>query len=276
MGAFYRRIRNATVANATFYAPLRWQREVQSGRRTGRDRLVLTCSWSDWWINEADVWRDDAWSVIRRCPDLIFQTLTKRLQRIAKHLRDYWEEIRDRVWLGISAENQEEYDTRRQFVDFSLSDKWWWSLEPILGLIDLRLQEYARKPLRIVGGGESGPNYWQCETSWIRSVVEQCQVAGVPVFVKQDSGFKSGMQGRIPSDLWAVKELPSSRKRMRQAANDVVLRDLWCLAVSYGHVKRRLISSVLPFLSGSGAPIRLSRTSASITSVSISSRTVSR
>jgi hypothetical protein len=26
---------------------------------------VFTCSWSDWWINEADVWRDDAWSVIR-------------------------------------------------------------------------------------------------------------------------------------------------------------------------------------------------------------------
>ena len=210
MGAFYRRIRNATVANATFYASLRWQREVQSGRRTGRDRLVFTCSWSDWWINEADVWRDDAWSVIRRCPDLIFQTLTKRPQRIAKCLPDYWEEIRDRVWLGISAENQEEYDTRRQFVDYSLSDKWWWSLEPILGLIDLRLQEYARKPLWIVVGGESGPNYWQCEISWIRSVVEQCQEAGVPVFVKQDSGFKSEMQGRIPSDLWAVKELPSS------------------------------------------------------------------
>jgi protein gp37 len=197
-------------ADATFYAPLKWQSEIISGKRVGQGQFGFTCSWSDWFINEADVWRDDAWTVIRQCPDLIFQILTKRPQRIAKHLPDYWEEIKDRVWLGMSAEDQENYDMRREFIDFSISPNWWFSLEPLLAPIDLRLHEYLRKPLWNVVGGESGPDYRQCEISWIRSIVEQCQEAGVPVFVKQDSGFKSEMQGRIPSDLWAVKELPSS------------------------------------------------------------------
>jgi protein gp37 len=111
-------------ADATFYAPLKWQSEIISGKRVGQGQFGFTCSWSDWWINEADPWRDDAWTVIRQCPDLIFQILTKRPQRIADHLPDFWDEIRDRVWLGISAENQEEYDRRRQFIDYSLSDNW--------------------------------------------------------------------------------------------------------------------------------------------------------
>jgi protein gp37 len=195
-------------ADATFYAPLEWQQEVLSGKRVGRDRLVFTCSLSDFWINEADPWRDEEWVVIRSCPDLIFQILTKRPQRIATHLPDDWAEIRDHVWLGISAENQAWYDQRRPFIDHSITDQWWWSLEPLLGPMDLRLQDDTRKPFWVVVGGESGPKRRTCEIAWIRSIVEQCQEAGIPVFVKQDSGFLSERQGRIPADLWACKQLP--------------------------------------------------------------------
>ena len=34
-----------------------------------------------------------------------------------------------------------------------------------------------------------------------------CRASNVPVFVKQDSGPKPGMQGRIPDDYW-IKEMP--------------------------------------------------------------------
>ena len=43
---------------------------------------------------------------------------------------------------------------------------------------------------------------------WLESIVEQCKSAGVPVFVKQDSGPRSGQQGRIPDALWALKQFP--------------------------------------------------------------------
>lgn len=41
--------------------------------------------------------------------------------------------------------------------------------------------------------------------------VRQAQEAGVPVFVKQDYGRMSGIQGRIPNDLW-IKEFPGAER----------------------------------------------------------------
>jgi protein gp37 len=43
---------------------------------------------------------------------------------------------------------------------------------------------------------------------WVYNIVEQCKAAGVPVFIKQDSDLKPGCQGRLPDDLWTLKELP--------------------------------------------------------------------
>lgn len=174
-------------ADATFRKPLKWQREVDQGKRAGNDRMVFTCSWSDWFIKEADVWRDDAWSIIRDCPGLIFQILTKRADRIADHLPAFWDEIRDRCWLGVSAEDQKNYDLRRPFVDADLSPVMWWSLEPLLGPIDLDLDGYTNKPTWIVGGGESGSlaNARPFNLGWAASLQDQCREAGVEWFFKQ-------------------------------------------------------------------------------------------
>ncbi len=50
-------------------------------------------------------------------------------------------------------------------------------------------QEAERPAVRklnwIIVGGESGPKARPCEVAWIRNVVQQCQAAGVPCFVKQ-------------------------------------------------------------------------------------------
>ena len=37
----------------------------------------------------------------------------------------------------------------------------------------------------MVAGGESGPGARPFNVAWARSIIEQCQVAGVPVFMKQ-------------------------------------------------------------------------------------------
>ncbi len=41
------------------------------------------------------------------------------------------------------------------------------------------------QPRWIIAGGESGPKARPCEVEWIRSIVEQCQAAQIPAFVKQ-------------------------------------------------------------------------------------------
>jgi protein gp37 len=57
-------------------------------------------------------------------------------------------------------------------------------------------------------GGESGAERRNVGVEPIISVVQQCVTAGVPVYVKQASAFKSGQQGEIPDKYWAMKQFP--------------------------------------------------------------------
>lgn len=66
----------------------------------------------------------------------------------------------------------------------------------------------ARQIDWVIVGGESGARRRDADPGWITDIARQCQAADVPVFVKQDSGPRSGQQGRIPDDIWALKEFP--------------------------------------------------------------------
>jgi len=59
----------------------------------------------------------------------------------------------------------------------------------------------------VIVGGESGPYFRKCQVEWVGDIVDACKDAGIPVFVKQDSNFRNGQQGRIPDELW-IKEMP--------------------------------------------------------------------
>jgi protein gp37 len=86
------------------------------------------------------------------------------------------------------------------------------SLEPLIGLIDLSWMRWAdaqHKPGWVIVGGESGPRARPIDIAWLESIADQCAAAGVPLFVKQDSGRKAGQQGRIPDELWRRKEFPN-------------------------------------------------------------------
>lgn len=47
------------------------------------------------------------------------------------------------------------------------------------------MQFHPQKIDWVVVGGESGHNARPCDIAWIRSIVQQCKSANVPVFVKQ-------------------------------------------------------------------------------------------
>jgi protein gp37 len=196
-------------AEATFVKPLRWQREVEDRKRVGIDRLVFTCSWSDWFIRQADGWRADAWDVIRRCPGLIFQILTKRHDRIVNHLPDYWDQIKDRCWLGVSVEDQAMADLRTAELLKVDAAVLFYSCEPLLGPIDFNAlgdgmdnlnsltglrenpftdvvtRSYGSRIGWVIAGGESGPQAEPSHPDWFREIRDQCVRAGVPFFFKQ-------------------------------------------------------------------------------------------
>ncbi len=117
-----------TVTRAKgFISPLMWK----------EPSMVFVNSWSDFFIEEADDWRDEAWDIICRTPQLTYQILTKRPENILSRLPDDWGDGYPNVWLGVSAENQENADKRIPLLIQIPSIVYFVSCEPLLGPIDL-------------------------------------------------------------------------------------------------------------------------------------------
>src|SRR3989304_2817859 len=85
MGPKFSEIRRSSPM--TFNAPLKWEADLlkRPDLPIGKS-FVFACSISDFFIGEADAWRDEAWEIIRRTPHLTYQILTKRPDRISEHL----------------------------------------------------------------------------------------------------------------------------------------------------------------------------------------------
>jgi protein gp37 len=190
--------------DATFYAPLKWT----------EPRRIFVCEQSDFFHPGADEWRDDAYRVVRDVSRHTYLICTKRIERAQQHFQPW-----PNIWLGVTAENQEQYDHRALELLRLYHHVSWVSLEPLLGPINLGTWLLRFRPDGIGGdieysavhwvvvGGESGPNRREMKIEWLEDIVAQCKAANVPVFVKQDNGPRPGMQGRIPDELW-IKEFP--------------------------------------------------------------------
>ena len=89
------------VRTKTWNDPIKWQRDAAAAREV---RKVFTCSWSDFFHPGADQWRDEAWSVIKKTPNLLWHVLTKRAELIADRLPEDWGEGYPNVCLGVTVE----------------------------------------------------------------------------------------------------------------------------------------------------------------------------
>lgn len=179
-------------SKSNFDQPLKWS----------EPRLIFTCSWSDWFIEEADEWRDELWKIIKDTPQHTYQILTKRPERILDNLPEDWGDGYENVWLGISAENHEELVKRMiHFKDVKAKIKFL-SCEPLIGAIDLELAMsnlflktndeliFNKLVNWVIIGGESGNEngkylYRPCMRAWIKNMIDACKRNHVPVFVKQ-------------------------------------------------------------------------------------------
>lgn len=118
------------------------------------------------------------------------------------------------VWLGVSVEDQATADERIPLLLQTPAAVRWASYEPAIGPVDFRLflDRGAAVETRgldwIVVGGESGPGARPLPLNAVAAIADGCRIVGVPVYVKQDSGPRPGQQGRIPGELWALKEFP--------------------------------------------------------------------
>jgi protein gp37 len=177
-------------------APSTWQLPYRLARsRETRRRLLLglppqhvfTCSLSDFFHPAADPWRPAMWTTIRETPELTYQILTKRPERIRDNLPDGWHQLRGwaNVWLGTSIESSE-YAERARILLESPAPVHFLSCEPLLGPIgDIREVLGPDLINWVIVGGESGIHARTMKEEWVTSIRDQCLDARVPFFFKQ-------------------------------------------------------------------------------------------
>lgn len=216
--------------NNTFNKPLAWKKPA----------MVFTCSWSDFFLQEADEWRQEAWEIIKQTPHLSYQILTKRPERIRECLPAEWP--LENVWLGVSAENQEQADIRVSILLTIPASIRFVSVEPMLGPVNL--EEYIRLTENngsdnffekngwgydewsggfsggvdsiyqpepgihwVICGGESGPGFRPIDPAAANNLKNQCLSAEILFFMKQMSGTTKRTLLNIPDHL-NVRQLP--------------------------------------------------------------------
>lgn len=165
--------------SSTFNRPLRWDADAKA---LDRIDYVFVASWADFFSKEADDWRAEAWAIIKRCPNLIFQVLTKRHGRIADHLPPDWGDGYPNVWLGVSAENAEWWNRRVSALNSVPARTKFVSYEPALGPID---GCSAAGIDWVIIGGESGHDARPFELAWAKTAIDICERDGAKPFVKQ-------------------------------------------------------------------------------------------
>lgn len=151
---------------------------------------VFVCSWSDFFIEEADAWRADAWDIMRKAKHLTFQICTKRSERIAQCLpADWGPDGWPNVWLGVTIEN--DHARHRLFnLNQVPARVWFASFEPLigdvgnLGLGDESFCGNMALDWAIIGA-ESGPGAREMQHIWAHNIIKQCKAASTAVFVKQ-------------------------------------------------------------------------------------------
>ena len=103
---------NSTLITKTnnFNYPLQKKRDGSFKVQAGE--LIQVCMTSDFFLEEADAWRENIWDIIRYRKDVKFYILTKRAERIKDHLPSDWEDGYDNVILNVTCENQRRADER--------------------------------------------------------------------------------------------------------------------------------------------------------------------
>ncbi len=159
------------------------------------DTLIYTCFTSDFFIEDADEWRIDAWKMIRERSDCRFLIFTKRIDRFYKSLPTDWLDGYDNVAIGCTVENQKAADHRLPiFLEAPVKHRQI-ICAPLLENIEL--SSYLSSGIEAVSvGGESGDEARVCDFQWVLNIREQCVNNNIP-FCFHQTGARLIKDGRL-------------------------------------------------------------------------------
>lgn len=165
------------ITKTNFNLPLKKDRQgnykIQSGT------LLHVCMTSDFFLEEADKWREEVWDMIRQRPDVMFWIQTKRAERIAEHLPKDWGDGWENVILCVTTENQKRADERLPILLDIPAKHTAFMCAPILSEIHAEQYLATGQFEKVLADGENYDGTRPCRYEWIKSLHDQCENANV-------------------------------------------------------------------------------------------------
>jgi len=172
--------------------PRKWNAAAE---KAGKPARVFCASMADVFEDrrDLDAERHKLWMLIHVTPWLDWQLLTKRPQNVDAMLPAG---IRERVWLGTTAEDQRRLDERCETLTSVQGCRvHFLSCEPLLSALRLTTKQLIGLDW-IIAGAESGHGARRMDEDWVRSLRDQAQTAGVWFFYKQR--IENGRKVELP------------------------------------------------------------------------------
>lgn len=136
--------------------------------------FIRVCMTSDFFLEEADEWRDEVWNMMRIRSDVDFFLLTKRAERIKDCLPDDWGDGWDNIYLNVTVENQT-CANRRIPLLFDVPSKHYGIMAaPFIGELDIQKYLAEGKISSVLADGENYEGARPLHYEWVRSLYEQC------------------------------------------------------------------------------------------------------
>ncbi|MDO4462887.1 MAG: DUF5131 family protein [Bacteroidia bacterium] len=155
---------------------------------------------TDFFVEEADAWRNEAWDIIRQRSDVFFRLLTKRPERFVGCLPTDWGEGYDNVMLSVTTENQSRADERLPILLNTPAKHRGFMAAPYIGPVDA--EQYLATGLieEVLCGGENYDGARPCHYEWVKQLSDQCRRYDVTFdFIETGTVFvKDGKTYRIP------------------------------------------------------------------------------
>lgn len=186
---------DSTIVSRTKNFDLPIQKKRKGEYKIPPGTMVYTCFTSDFFLENADPWRTDAWEMIRTRSDLHFTMITKRIDRLQNALPTDWGDGYNHVTICCTVENQDRADYRLPIYKKAPIQHKIIVCEPILERINLRAYHIGTWIEQVVVGGESGKEARPCHFEWIVELRNLCIEENVSFWFKQ-TGARFVKDGR--------------------------------------------------------------------------------
>lgn len=175
--------------------------KVQSGEQ------IRVCMTSDFFLEEADRWRDEAWEIIWQRPDVKFLLLTKRPQRVKDCLPKDWGDGWDNVIFNVTCENQCRADERISILlDLPFKHKGI-MCAPFIGPVSIAKYLDSGQIEQVICGGENYDGARPCNFDWVKFLRAECVTYDITFcFIETGTNFiKDGKRYNIPDKQLQAK-----------------------------------------------------------------------